>query len=267
MTTTLSPKGILYREQGGPEGPHLVFIHGFPFTHETWMPQLSVLPEDLHAVAYDIRGMGGSDPGDGQYTIDLFVDDLIELLDHLRIDRAILCGLSLGGYIAQRAVQRHADRIRGLILCCTKSEADTDLAKLNRAGSIRDIKRYGPGTFIETFQRQIFCRETFEKKPDIVAFIVTMMESVSPFGFSGCQLALASRTDTTSVLSSIVVPALVMAGEHDPFAPPAVMKALAEKIPGAEFCVLPHAAHMINLESTEEFNVRLLDFLQKICRQ
>ena len=95
-----------------------------------WNSQRDVLKKNFHVIAYDIRGHGKSDVGDGQYTIELFVDDLIELLNYLKIDKTILCGFSVGGYIALRAIERNPEWFISLILCDTKSEIDTNEAKL-----------------------------------------------------------------------------------------------------------------------------------------
>jgi pimeloyl-ACP methyl ester carboxylesterase len=116
MIVNINGTFIHYIEHGQSNGLPLVFLHGFPFSGAMWQPQLNSLPDSVRAVAPDIRGSGASDVGDGQYTIDLFVDDLIALLDYLQISKAVLCGLSMGGYIAQRALQRRPDLVQGLIL-------------------------------------------------------------------------------------------------------------------------------------------------------
>src|SRR5262245_28830559 len=131
---------LFYEEKGPPNAYPLVFIHGFPFNHTTWNPQWEALPSSRRAVRYDLRGHGQSETGDGQYTLELFVDDLMGLLDFLEISRAVLCGLSMGGYTALRAAERHPERIRGLVLCDTKSEADSNETKLKRAENLKLIK-------------------------------------------------------------------------------------------------------------------------------
>jgi len=93
-----------------------------------WNPQIDLLKQGFRVVIYDIRGHGESDVGDGQYTMELFADDLLGLLDSLKIEKAVLCGLSMGGYIALRAVEKSEARVEGLILCDTKAEADSNEA-------------------------------------------------------------------------------------------------------------------------------------------
>ncbi|MCH7865447.1 MAG: alpha/beta fold hydrolase [Proteobacteria bacterium] len=133
MKIEINGHRLNYREQGPPDGLPVVFIHGFPFNHRTWDPQLKALPDNCRGVAYDVRGHGESDVGDGQYSVEFFVDDLLGLMDHLAIEQAVVCGLSMGGYIALRALERHPNRFQGLVLCDTRSTPDTDQVRVERA--------------------------------------------------------------------------------------------------------------------------------------
>jgi 3-oxoadipate enol-lactonase len=263
MKFILNDIAVNYNERGMPQGLPVVFIHGFPFSHEMWEPQMNVMPNNIHAISYDVRGHGMSDVGDGQFTIELFVDDLIALLDHLFIEKAILCGLSMGGYIALRTCERHPDRVRGLILCDTKSEPDTDSAKIKRSVTIKAVKTTGVPAFAEDFVKTIFWEKTFERNPNVIAFIKQIICSNSPRGIGGTLLALASRTDTTPVLSSLRIPTCIIVGEHDKLTPPSEALKMHTLISGSELHVLPHAAHMSNLESIQEFNELLIAFLNK----
>ncbi|MGD1046452.1 MAG: alpha/beta fold hydrolase [Bacteroidota bacterium] len=263
MKIIINGIAINYNERGMPQGLPVVFIHGFPFNHEMWEPQMSVIPNNIHAIAYDVRGHGDSDVGDGQYTIELFVDDLIALLDHLLIEKAVLCGLSMGGYIALRTFERHPDRVCGLILCDTKSEPDTNAAKIKRTVTMKAVKAAGVQPFAEDFVRAIFWEKTFEKNPSIIAFIKQIICANSQRGICGTLLALAARTDTTQALSSINIPTCIIVGEHDKLTPPSDAQTMHTMIEGSELYILPHAAHMSNLENVQEFNEKLLAFLKK----
>ena len=264
MKTFLNDIAINYTEHGMPQGLPVVFIHGFPFSHEMWGPQINVMPNNIHSISYDVRGHGDSNVGNGQYTIELFVDDLIALLDHLLIKNAVLCGLSMGGYIALRTFERHPHRVRGLILCDTKSESDTDAAKIKRTETMRAVKAEGVQAFAEEFVKAIFWEKTFETNPGVIAFIKHIICANSPRSICGTLLALASRTDTTSALSSIDIPTCILAGEHDKLTPPSDAQSMHKIISGSELHILPNAAHMSNLENTQDFNERLLTFLKKL---
>ena len=263
MKIILNDIAIDYNECGMPQGLPVVFIHGFPFSHDMWEPQMNVMPNNIHSIAYDVRGHGASDVGDGQFTIELFVDDLISLLDHLSIKKAILCGLSMGGYIALRTFERHPDRVSSLILCDTKSEPDTNDVKINRTTTMRAVKEAGVQVFAENFVKSIFWEKTFDKNPGVVSFIKQIICANSPRGICGTLLALASRTDTTPALSSINVPTCIIVGEYDKLTPPSDAQAMHTMIAGSELHILSNAAHMSNLENTQEFNARLIAFLKK----
>ena len=261
MKTVINDIAVNYTEHGMPQGLPVVFIHGFPFSHEMWEPQMNVLPSNIHSLAYDVRGHGATDVGDGQFTIELFVDDLIALLDKHSIEKAVLCGLSMGGYIALRAFERSPDRVQGLILCDTKSESDTDAAKIRRATTMKAVKAAGILAFAEDFVRTVFWEKTFETNSSVITFIKQIICANSARGICGTLLALASRTDTTSALASINIPTCIIVGEHDKLTLPADAQAMHARIAGSELHILPQSAHMSNLENSQEFNMRLSTFL------
>jgi 3-oxoadipate enol-lactonase len=255
--------GINYNIDGPATGIPVVFIHGFPFSQEMWKSQVDILRAEYYVVTYDVRGHGQSDIGSAQYAIEYFVDDLIGLLDHLRISQCVLVGLSMGGYIALRATEREPDRVRGLVLCNTKSEADTNEQKLKRANQAKNVKIFGIKKFAESFIKTIFAEKTFQQNQDAVKLIRKLIEQTSTSTIAGTLIALAARTDTTPSLSRINVPTLIMAGQFDEVAPPSLSFSMKEKIPNAELQIIPNAAHISNLENPEEFNKHLINFLKK----
>lgn len=264
MKIKLNGIQINYTERGLPQGLPVVFVHGFPFNHTMWEPQMKALPNNIRAITFDVRGHGESDVAEGQYTIELFVDDLIALLDHLVIEKAVLCGLSMGGYIALRAVERHPERFGALVLCDTRSEADSNEAKVKRSATIRAIRNDGVPPFAGAFLKAVFAEQTFETNPEAVQAIKESIIANSPAGICGTAIALAARTDTTSALSSITIPTLILVGELDALTPPAASRAMHDAIAGSEFHIIPHAAHMSNLENSQTFNEYLLSFLNRI---
>jgi 3-oxoadipate enol-lactonase len=263
MKTLINDIAFNYIEQGSMGGLPVVFIHGFPFSHRMWEPQMQALPKDFHVIAYDVRGHGFSSVGDGQFTIELFVDDLIALLDHLAIEKAVICGLSMGGYIALRAIERHPERIKGLVLCDTKSETDTNEEKIKRTSSIKTIKSAGVSAFVDDFVKAVFWTETFKTNPDAVDLIKELIYKNSTLGICGTMLALACRTDTTYSLSSIKIPTCIIVGEYDLRTPPSCAQEIHKAISGSELHVLPNAGHMSNLENSKDFNKTLINFLMK----
>lgn len=264
MKAALNGAQIEFVDAG--RGAPVVFVHAFPLSRRMWEPQIDWLKEGFRAIAYDIRGFGQSEVGDGQYTMELFAEDLIALLDHLKIEKAVLCGLSMGGYIVLRAAEKNPDRVSGLILADTKAEADTNEARLKRAAAVKAVKKDGAAAFAETFARTVFTPRTLSAGSPVVETVKAVIRSTSPLGICGALLAMAGRTDAAAFLPTISVPTLILVGEHDALTPPANAKALRNAIPGSELKILPEAAHLSSLENPAVFNQHLLDFLKRRCR-
>ena len=241
----------------------LIFIHGFPFNRTMWAQQAALYQRDFRVVTYDQRGHGESELGNTHYMFEFFVDDLIGLMDQLKIDRAILCGLSMGGYVALRAAERNPERVRGLILCDTKSEADSDAGKLKRASDLRMIQEQGLNIFAEKFSKAVLSPRNISNT-DIVECVRQMIMGNKPEGVQATLIALATRTDTTASLRRVQVPTLILVGEDDALTPPAASLAMHGRITNSEHTVIPNAGHMSNIENPSFFNARLTDFLAKM---
>ncbi len=255
--------GIEYTVDGQRTGIPIVLIHGFPFSKEMWKPQVDALKSNHYVIAYDVRGHGGSDADSCQYTVEYFVDDLFGLIDHLKLPKVVVVGLSMGGYIALRAIERGPDRFKGLVLCDTRSESDTNEIKIRRAEQARTIRQQGMKTFADEFVKVIFSARSLEKNPEAVNFIKGLIEAMNPSAAAGTLIALAARTDCTAMLYNIKVPTLLLVGKNDAVTPPTAASAMKEKIPNATLHVIPNAAHVSNVENPAEFNNHLLDFLGK----
>lgn len=265
MRTILNGLKTFYLEAGNPDGLPILLIHGFPFSHEMWDPQIEVLQKRYRVVAYDLRGHGQTGFGDGQYTLEFFVDDLIALLDFLKIQKAILCGLSMGGYIALRTVERNPERVSALILADTQAKADSNETKVKRAAAIKSVKVNGVRAYSESFVKTAFASQSLEEKKDVVEKIRRIIQSNTSLGICGALLALVGRTDTTAALSAFKVPTMILVGENDALTPPAASQEMHSRIADSEIHVILNAAHMSNLENTEEFNRHMLNFLNNLA--
>jgi 3-oxoadipate enol-lactonase len=253
-----------YVDLGPRDALAITFVHAFPLNHKMWQPQIELLTDHDRVIAADLRGFGKTDAGDGQYTLEFFVDDLIELLDHLKIQKTVACGLSMGGYIVLRAVERNPDRFHGLVLCDTRSEADSNEAKVKRSAAIKAVKQQGVAAYADGFVKSALAPQTLAAHPDVVTTVKNLIQENPPIGICGALVAMASRTDTTESLSRINVPTLILVGELDTLTPPVAAKSLQANIRDAELQVIPNAAHISNLENPLEFNERLLAFLERI---
>ncbi|MEK6813178.1 MAG: alpha/beta fold hydrolase [Nitrospirota bacterium] len=258
--------GIIYFVETGERGRlPVLFVHGFPFSSAMWDSQMEAVGRRCRAIACDIRGLGRSEVGDGQYTIEGHVDDLIGLLDRLEIDKTVVVGLSMGGYIALRTLERNPERFLAAVLCDTRAEADDNAGKLKRANGAASVKRHGAAAFAESFLPAVFAPESLRTKPEAVKLIKSIIAATPPLAIAGHLIAMAGRTDTTASLAAIGVPTLIMVGENDTLTPPALARAMHERIPGSKLYLVPGAGHMSNLENPEFFNSRLLEFLEGIA--
>jgi 3-oxoadipate enol-lactonase len=251
-------------EEGNNSALPVIFIHGFPFDHNMWKEQISELSTDFYCISYDIRGLGESLAGDGQYTIEMFTDDLFSVINELGIGKPVLCGLSMGGYIALRAVEKTESKFKGLILCDTKSGADSNDVKLKRAEGIKTINKEGLEPFVTNFMRNCFADNFRINEKLKYQELVDRAVTFDPVGVKGCLLAMAGRTDTTSYLSKIKIPTLILCGEKDSLLPPDIMKEMADKISNAEFFVVPDSGHIISIENPVFVSDMLFHFLKKI---
>jgi 3-oxoadipate enol-lactonase len=266
MIAILHGDPISFVDHGSRNALPVVFLHGFPFSHRMWEPQVAAVGKLHRAIAYDLRGHGESLVGDGQYTIEQHVDDLIALLDHLNITTCVAVGHSMGGYVTLRALEREPGRFRGAVLCNTRSEADTNETKLKRFAAVGAVKRDGSAAYAESMVKVLFAPASLENQAAAVAGIRTTIASTSPLSIAGSLIGLASRTDTTTSLGAIRVPVLILVGEADVMTPPAASRSMHERIPGSELHIIPGSAHMSNLENTAEFNKHLMDFLSRLAK-
>jgi 3-oxoadipate enol-lactonase len=253
-----------FEQAGNPDSLPVVLIHGFPFSHEMWRPQIEALSDKFCVIFYDLRGHGQTGVGDGQYPLEFFVDDLISLLDHLKVKKAVLCGLSMGGYIALRTAERNPERVHALILADTQAKADSNEARLKRAASIKAIKTSGVKPFAEAFLKTAFTAESLASRSESVVAIQNTIESNPPLGICGSLLALASRTDTTASLPKIMAPTLILVGDQDVLTPVSASEEMHQRIVGSQMHVIRNAAHLSNLENADEFNGYVKEFLSKI---
>jgi 3-oxoadipate enol-lactonase len=264
MRALLNGVNLHYVLTGKAAGHPVIFVHGFPFSLGMWQGQIdAVAAEGFRAVAYDIRGHGMSDVGDGQYTIESHVDDLFALLDHLKLSSLAIVGLSMGGYITLRALEREPGRFAAAVLCDTRSEADTDEGRIRRAASARAVKKSGSTAYAADYVKLMFTQESFSDNPAAVESIRQIIAHTPPLSIAGTLIALAARTDTTRSLASISVPTLILVGERDAVTPPDSSQSMQAKIPGAELHIVPGAAHMSNLENPAYFNEKLVTFLKR----
>jgi len=253
---------IAYHLKSGGENPAktIVFLHGFPFNKNMWRQQLEALDDGVRGIAVDIRGHGHSTAGHGFFSIDVFAKDLNVFLEKLELENVVLCGISMGGYIALRAYELFPERITGLVLCDTHSKADTDAAKQKRFDSIQAVLNHGRRPFTIAFVENVFSKKSRESRPEAVELISNSIRRTNVNSICATLLALAARTDTSATLAKIRVPTLLIRGKDDKITAREDMLELHQAIQKSKFVEMENCGHLPNLEDPEAFNALLRDF-------
>jgi pimeloyl-ACP methyl ester carboxylesterase len=250
--------------EGDKNNPAVIFVHAFPHDRRMWRKQVDFLAKEFYVATYDVRGFGESEIGDGQYTMEQYADDLINLVDTIGLDKPMVCGLSMGGYIIFRALEKAEEKFSAAVLMDTRTEADDNAGKLKRAAAIKEINEKGLRPFAENFVKNCVAEKSIEDENPGYEKALEIATSQNPAGVKGALLAMVSRTDTTENLAKIKIPVAVICGEHDALTPPESMKKIAETIPDAEFHLIENAGHLSNLEQPNAVNKALYDFAKKI---
>jgi len=252
----LSDVRIHYSLTGPESAPVLVLSNSLGASFSMWDPQLPVFNSHFRLLRYDTRGHGQSSVTPGPYSIELLANDVLHLLDALRIDRAHFCGLSMGGQIGQWLGIHAPQRLRKLILCNTGAKIGTPDGWNTRISSVlaRGMKDVSAGIISRWFTSAFTSAH-----PDVAASTLKMIESSNPQGYTACCVAIRDL-DTRQQLPSITIPTLVIAGDQDLSTPPADGRFIASQIPGARFIELS-AAHLSNIEAADRFTQEVQEFL------
>jgi pimeloyl-ACP methyl ester carboxylesterase len=256
---------IEWRERG--DGDAILFIHGFPFNSAMWGHQLAALPDGWRGIAPDLRGFGASEAGgEPIFSMELFASDLARFIDHLEIERVVLCGLSMGGYVAFDFWRQFGDRVRGIVLSDTRASADSPDTKRARHHLADRVRAEGPAPVIEALLPKLLSSATTRKNKGVVSMVRAMMEETSPEAMARALLGMAARADADPLLRTIDVPVLVVVGADDVITSRGQAEMLARGIRGARIEVVEAAGHIPPLEQPEEFNRHLGQFLAGLPR-
>jgi len=251
---------ISYNKAGDKNNPVIIFIHGFPFNKQMWNPQLEVLGQKFRCIAFDLPGYGSSETAE-EISIEYYADVLDSFMHMMQIDKAVICGLSMGGYISLRAIVKYPERFSKLILCDTQCIADSDEARKKRYSTIEMIEKDGLGPFTEGFMKNLFTENNLQSNGSYVKEIKNTMLSAKPESVTATLKALANRIETCSNLNDIKIPVLIICGEEDKITPVKQAQFLHENISGSKLVLLQEAAHLSNLEQTELFNKAISEFM------
>jgi len=257
---------VNYTDEGDRGRPTVVFIHGFPLNKNMWNGQREALRNKYRVITYDVRGFGNSEAGSEEFSIALFASDLKNLLHSLEVEKCILCGFSMGGYIALSALEKFPDLFEALILCDTQCAADTPEVKAKRIKSIDTIQQNGLQSYADEMLEKFFYTQSHKEKSGEIIEVRRMIEETKVQTVCDTLRALANRAETCSGLEKIKMPVMILVGNEDALTSPEKAAFMQNKIKGSTLYELENAAHMSNLDNPIDFNKHLIAFLDTLTR-
>lgn len=245
-------------------GVPVLLIHGFPLSGAMWRPQQEGLRAHARMIIPDLPGFGGSAQLEGEPSLSAYADALVRLLDQHSVAQAVVCGLSMGGYVALDIARRHPDRLAGLVLADTKAGADTAEGRAGRDEMIALVRERGASAVADRMLPKLLAPTSQQLHPGLSMHIREIIVGNGVEGIAYALAAMRDRPDSTEMLGQIAMPTLVIVGAEDSITPPAEAQKLAQAIPGAHLETIAHAGHLSNLEQPEFFNLALRNFLERI---
>jgi pimeloyl-ACP methyl ester carboxylesterase len=242
---------LVFHDNG--DGRPIVWIHGFPHASAIFQPQVTIAR--ARHIRIDLQGFGASAPPSGPVAMADYSREIIAVLDHLRIEKAILAGISMGGYILMQMLRDAPQRIEGVILIDTRERPDSDQAREDRFKTIAEIEKNGIEPVVDAMLPKMIFNGA--RRPP---FRDIMMTS-TPAGMIAAQRAMSGRPDSSSTLRALKLPALVIVGEHDPITSVDDARRMAALIKGSKRVVIENAAHASNFDQPEAFNRAVTEFL------
>jgi len=229
----------------------VVLLHAFPVNAEMWRPQLERVPAGWHFVAPDLGGG----------TIEEMADGVLRVLDALRFERAVIGGLSMGGYVTFAVYRRAPERFHGLVLADTRAAADTPEARETRTRLIALVREKGAAALADDMMPKLLGKTALDAQPDLHPLVREMAAGVPAGQLERSLTAMMHRPDSSRMLERISVATLVVCGEEDAATPLPEVEQMQLKIPRSRLVVLHGAGHLSNLEKPDEFSTAVADFL------
>ena len=248
-------------------GTPLVLLHAFPLSSAMWLAQREGLANRFRVITPDLRGFGGSVLGDDEPSVDAMADDVAAVLRRLGVGRAVVGGLSMGGYVAMALCRRHPDLVLGLVLAATRATADTE--------PVREVRLRQAARLEADDSTQVLVDEvlpglvgptTLRRRALVYGRVRGLVQATPPRAAAWAQRAMAGRTEAFDTLRSLRVPALVMVGDEDAPAAEGEARAMAGALPDAELLVIPRSGHLCAVEQPDLFNQAVAEFAAALAR-
>lgn len=248
-------------------GPAVLLLHGYPFDKSMWSGQIEILPAaGFRAIAPDLPGMGETKSSGETTTMEEMARTASALLDELKISDAVVCGLSMGGYVAFEFVKLFPERVRALVLAGTRAPADNEQEKAGREQQVVTMLRAGMTPISVATLPKLLAPRTLADKPNVVKRVREMITRSDPKGAAAAQRGMAARRNYTDDLAEINLPTLIIVGREDSIRPMADSEFMHRGIRNSRLEIIEEAAHMTNMEQAEVFNHALLTFLKKLSQ-
>ncbi len=244
-------------------GTPLLLYHAFPLNAAMWEAQRHMLAADCRLITFDLPGFGRGGPVQSETDMRLCAGMCEALLDHLGIDKAIIGGCSMGGYIAMAVLRHHPERVLGMVLANTKAGADTPEGRAGRMEQIAAIETGGLQTVLDGMLPRLLGASTKEFAPEVAEFLRELMHSATPEGCTAMLSAMARREGSEALLASCSVPVCSIGGAEDTLIPPSEAENIAALAKDSELHILPNAGHLSNLERPVLFTIAVRHFLQR----
>ncbi len=244
-------------------GEPVVLVHGFPLGRALWDPLVADLRDSCRVVTYDLRHHGETGGADVATSMEDFADDLLGVIDSLDLPRAVVGGLSMGGYAILQAVRKAPARFRALLLFDTRATPDTEEARKGRFETAARVRRDGPDAFVAAFVEKLVSPSTWTGKPQVVEAVRSMAARSTAAGIARTLEALADRPSYVEVLPAIDVPTLVVVGEDDGITPPAMAELIASGVRGSKLVTVPQAGHVSPIERPDVVGPAVRGFLRE----
>jgi pimeloyl-ACP methyl ester carboxylesterase len=245
-------------------GVPLLLIHGFPLDRSLWRSQIESLQNAARVIAPDLRGFGQSGDAPETLSMDDYAADLKALLDALNVKQVVVCGLSMGGYIALAFLVRYSGMVKGLILANTRAGADSDQAREARYANAQKALDEGTPAIVEGLFPKMLTEDTIARRASLATYVRSMMSHQPAGGVAAALRGMAARPDRSEWIKSINIPTLIITGGADTLIPPGESEAMHKAIAGSKLVVIPDAAHLSNVENPDAFNAAVREFLGKV---
>jgi 3-oxoadipate enol-lactonase len=238
----------------------LLLVHAFPLDASMWDQQVAALKGEADVLAPSLPGFGGTPPAGEALTVEAMANSLVGELDRTGAERAVVCGLSMGGYATFAMWRLHRERIAGLVLADTRAEADDDLGKERRRTTAETVKARGSEWMADNPPPLL----SEGADPALWERVKGIIRRQPAHAIAAASLGMAERTDSRPILEEIDVPTAVIVGSADALTPPEMSRTIADGVPGAELTVLDDAGHLSNLENSQGFTEAVRNLLRRV---